>query len=105
VPYQRGHASLEVEVANIQSVLESLDPKVATIDCRVDSLEATRDKLDGKFVIIVWLVGVNIAILIGVMVAFCTWGLNHIQIHAIAAPMITSQANPSQISGDDSITK
>jgi hypothetical protein len=93
--YQRGTGSVELELSRVQSCLEVVDPKVDDLADRVDSLEATRDKIEGKFTVIVWLVGVNITLMLSLLVALFTWGLNHITVRVYdVKPQLTSTSIP-----------
>jgi len=82
VAYQRGNGSVELELSRVQSCLESLDPAVEDLKLKVDSLESSRDKMDGKLVIIVWLVGLNVTLMIGLLITLFGWGLGHITLKA-----------------------
>lgn len=78
VGYQRGRGSIEVEMANMQSVLEILDPKVAGIEGRVDQLESDRDTAKGMLKVIMVLE----ILIVGLVVALFAWGLNHMSFHS-----------------------
>jgi hypothetical protein len=69
---------VEVELANVQSCLESLNPIVDDHGERIDNLEASRDNVKGMLTVIAFLQGVMITIFIAVFV----WALNHVTLHA-----------------------
>lgn len=97
--YKRGSDTMQVELANVQSCLEALDPLVRDkggLEDRIDSLEATRDNLGGKFTVIIWLVGLNVSILVGLIIAL--FGSGKLTIHANFAPSVisSSQNSPPQ---------
>lgn len=71
-----------MEVSRIQSCLEVLDPAVSALEGKVDVLESNRDRMDGKLLIIVWLVGVNVSLMIGLIITLFSWGLGHISLKA-----------------------
>lgn len=71
-----------MELSKVQSCLEVLDPAVEKLKEQVDSLESSRDKMDGKLVIIVWLVGLNVSLMIGLLITLFGWGLGHITLKA-----------------------
>lgn len=76
--YRRGNGSVEVELANLQSAVEFLDPTVASLAQRTDSLESNRDWVKGALWVIM---GLNVFIL-GILVSLATWALNHMTIKA-----------------------
>ena len=76
MPYKRGSGSVEVELANLQSAVERIDPDVQVIAGKVDSLEATRDNIRGML----WLILAGQGLVVGLIL----WGLNHIQVVQIS---------------------
>ena len=76
--YLRGSGSLEVEVANMQSAIERIDPALYDVTDRVDSLESDRDSAKGMLKVIAVLQGLIILLL----VALFSWGLNHMEFHS-----------------------
>ena len=76
LPYKRGSGSVEVELANLQSAVERIDPDMEVIAGKVDSLEATRDNIRGML----WLILAGQGLVVGLIL----WGLNHIQVVQIS---------------------
>jgi hypothetical protein len=105
VGFKRGKDSIEVELANVQSCLEVLDPLIRDrggLEERVDELESDRDTWKGSLRIIIWLNGV----IIGILLLLGGWCLQHLTIRASFDKSDQSQNLPqdSQISphwGDD----
>lgn len=90
--YQRGTGSVELELSKVQSWVEQADPTLCDVTKRVDGLESSRDKMDGKLVIIVWLVGINVGLMTALILTLFAWGLNHITLKAnFAADQTTSR--------------
>ena len=76
VGYQRGSGSVEVELANLQSAVERIDPDVRECKDRVDSLEGTRDNVRGML----WLILAGQGLVVGLIL----WGLNHVHVVQIS---------------------
>jgi hypothetical protein len=86
VTYQRGEGTVEVELSRVQSWLEIADPVIAKMADRVDSLESYRDINQGSLRIIIWLNGIILALMVGMIVALFTWGLSHISLRVENIP-------------------
>jgi hypothetical protein len=96
VGFKRGNGSVEVELANVQSCLEVLDPLVRDaggLEARVNILESDRDEWKGSLRVIIWLNGV----IIGILLLLLGWCLQHVTIRAdFAPPGVSSQQKPSE---------
>lgn len=80
--FRRGRGSVEVELANVQSCLENLDPIVERHTEEIGELKSFQNNTEGKFTVIVWLVGINVSLVIGGLVALFGWGLSHLHLFA-----------------------
>ena len=98
--YQRGSGSVELELSRVQSCLEILDPQMDDLAKKVDSLESSRDKLDARIAIIVWLVGINITLMVGLILSLFAWGLNHITLKVLDEKPQISHESKQQLSID-----
>jgi len=78
VTYKRGSGSLEQELEKVQSTLELLDPRVCDMEEDVRELRMDRDTAKGMLRVIIALQGIVIMILI----ALFSWGLNHMTFHS-----------------------
>lgn len=78
MPYKRGNGTIEVELANVQSVLEVLDPEVTAQAVRIDTLESNRDWVRGALWVIIGLNG----FILTVLLLLASWVLNHMTIKA-----------------------
>ena len=80
--YQRGRGSVEVELANLQSAVEDAVPRISRLEANVDDLQSDRDSLKGSLRVIIWMNGIMLSLLIALIIALFSWGLNHLSMHA-----------------------
>ena len=76
--YQRGSGSVEVELANLQSEVEAIGPRLRVVEEDVRELRADRDRAYGMLKVIAALQ----VVIIGMFIAVFTWGLNHMTFHS-----------------------
>lgn len=104
--YRRGTASVEVELANVQSMLEILDPKVDGFEARIEELEEVKNKLQGALRVIIWMNSVTMLIVVAILGAFLTWMSNHISIRTnFDAPGVSLKANPTDATTTQSVLR
>lgn len=90
-----------MELANVQSCLEVLDPKVEGMQEAIKDLDEIKNKMLGSLRALVWMNGVMMAVLIMILGVVLTWGLNHITIRTQFIPggVISSETSPMQDTG------
>lgn len=75
---------MDVRLGRLEEWRDSkVDPHLDSHERRIDSLEASRDETKGSLRVIIWMNGIIIAMIIGMMVALFTWGLGHVTLHLV----------------------
>ena len=93
VTYQRGSGTVEQELEKLQSTMELLDPRVCDLEDDVRSLRTDRDSAKGMLKVIL----AGQALIVGILLALFTWGLNHMTFHSDwERPQLHSENAPQQ---------
>ena len=95
MPFQRGSGTVNVELARIQTYIESeVEPELTMLRQTTSELKADRDSLKGSLRVIIWLNGVILGLVVAMIVSLFSWGLNHISLKAefgrISTPITAS---------------
>ena len=90
-------ADMQAELHTLKDWREkTVDPKLEDHEKRIDKTESILDKTEGKFKVIIWLNGVIITLLVGILLSLFTWVLNHVTFHVEATPPVVSQSQQPQ---------
>ncbi len=76
--FQRGSGDVEQELEKLQSWAEHVHPQICELEQDVRELRSDRDRAMGMLRVI----AVLQVLIIGVMVALFSWGLNHMTFHS-----------------------
>jgi hypothetical protein len=78
VTYRRGQGTVEQELEKLQSAVEYIDPRVCDLEADVRELRTDRDSAKGL------LKGIAVlqVLIIGLLIALFSWGLNHMTFHS-----------------------
>jgi hypothetical protein len=102
--YFRGSGSVEVELARVQSWVEDADPRIDAVEKAQEKVQSDIDGWKGSQRVIIWLIGVNISLMCGLIIALFVWGLDHITLKAhFTDPIYQSFQNTQQLSSDSTI--
>lgn len=97
--FRRGTGSVEVELASIQTWAEGIDPVVEGHTAEIGQLRTFKDSTEGKFTVIVWMNGIILALVTGMIVALFAWGLSHITLRVSSDPTSITESHSPQESG------
>ena len=92
VTYQRGSKDTDTELERLQSWAEHIDPCIKLLEEDVRELRDFRNTVSGVMKVVAALQ----VVIVGILIAMFSWGLNHMTFHSDYEPPQHSQVQKPQ---------
>jgi len=77
-----------------------VDPTLKRHGEQIGDLLKFRDATEGKFAVIMWVTGITMTLVIGLIIGLFGWALTHVTFTVKTEPMAHSQSAPVQTTND-----